>query len=358
MKILKQIIQLLTCCLLLIAIAINKNQKIGGTTLPETSDAKIEISHDEWNTDNGFRVISTKNIAKDIWGYSGNVPLFIYLKDNKINRIEIQPNSESPEFISSIIKNGLLSTWTGLSPQQALLKQVDAVTGATLSSNAIITSVQKAMQYAENGVALDKGTHFKWNDIRFWCVLVIVLSGIIVPLYSKNKYFRIGQLCMNVAVLGFWSGSFISLSLLVNYLSNGINLWMSIIPLLLLIAAFIFPLFGKKSHYCMWICPMGSCQELLGKIVPDKIKISPKMIQDLNTFRDGLWLTIMMVMWLGVGFELLDYELFSVFLFYQAPIPLLIIALLFAILSGIVQRPYCRFVCPTGSLFKFSQQSK
>lgn len=56
--------------------------------------------------------------------------------------------------------------------------------------------------------------------------------------------------------------------------------------------------------------------------------------------------------------ELLDYELFSVFLFHQAPIPLLVIALLFAILSGIVQRPYCRFVCPTGSLIKFSQQSK
>lgn len=122
MKILKQIIQLLTCSLLLMAIAINKNQKILGTTLEDTSLTETNVAHDEWETDSGYRVISTKNMAKDIWGYGGNIPLLIYLKDNKISQIEIQSNSESPEFLSSIIENGLLSTWNNLSPEDAASK--------------------------------------------------------------------------------------------------------------------------------------------------------------------------------------------------------------------------------------------
>lgn len=104
MKILKQIIQLLTCCLLLIAIAINKNQRIGGVALTQTSDAEIEVSHDEWNTNNGFRVISTKNIAKDIWGREQlcrQVPLLpLYKKQCNMQKTEL-PQIKTP------ISNGM-----------------------------------------------------------------------------------------------------------------------------------------------------------------------------------------------------------------------------------------------------------
>lgn len=357
MKRINQIIRLLTCCLLLTAIAVNKNQRVLGLSLTGRGD-DMELQSDEWYTDDGYRIISTSKMAKDIWGYGGNIPLLIYLKDNKIDSIEIQSNSESPDFLSSVIRSGLLSKWNGLTPKQALSTHVDAISGATLSSGAIIASVQKAMQYADNREVSDSGGTFRWDDMRFWCVLLIVLSSMIIPMFLKNKYFRTGQLIANVIVLGFWGGNFISLSLLVNFLSNGINVWSSIIPILLLITAFVFPLFGKQSHYCAWVCPMGSFQELLGKTVPYEVKISPGVVKWLNRFREYLWMCIMAVMWLGAGFELLNYELFSVFLFNQASAPLLMAALVFAILSIVIPRPYCRFVCPTGSVIKFYQQSK
>ncbi|MGL5272598.1 MAG: 4Fe-4S binding protein, partial [Phocaeicola sp.] len=159
-------------------------------------------------------------------------------------------------------------------------------------------------------------------------------------------------------VLGFWSGSFISLSLLVNILANGVNYWLFIIPFLLIVTAFIYPLFGKKNHYCTWICPLGACQELLNKSVPYKISISNRVLKYLDYFREGLFIFLLTIMWLGVGFEAMDYELFSVFLFQSASSYLLIAGAVFAVLSCFVQRPYCRFVCPTGSLFKFSERSK
>ncbi|MGL4955875.1 MAG: FMN-binding protein [Bacteroidales bacterium] len=355
MNITKHLLQLITCCLFLMAIAINREQRLFNVPITEFFTSSDEAVN-TWTTADGYRVISTQHIAKDIFGYGGNLPLHIYLKNEKIERIEVQKNSETPEFLSSVLRSDMLSSWSGLRLADVPHKPVDAVAGATMSSSAIIESVQRAAQFATH-TTID-GTHFNWRDVRMWFVIIVILCAMILPLYYKNKYYRPLQLLLNVIVLGFWSGSFISLSLLVNFFANGINVWLSLVPLLLLTSAFIFPLLGKKSHYCNWICPMGSCQELLGKSIKYKLKIGSPSLKYLDYFREGLWISFMAVMWIGIGFEAMDYELFSVFIFKHASIYMLVVGGVFALLSCVVQRPYCRFVCPTGSLLKFSQQNK
>lgn len=357
MKFIIRLIQLLTCCMFIVSIAINKNQKILGFSLKNTPESEQNI-RDEWNTDDGYRVITTRRIAKDVWGFGGNVPLNIYLKDNKIAKIELLENSENPEFLESFLQTGWLLQWDELTPDEALLKKVDAVSGATLSSSAIIKSVNKAMVYAGgNGKVEDNGNNI-WKYSKTLIILLLVGCGMIIPLFYKGKRYRTIQLLLNVLILGLWSGTFISLSALINFFSNGINAAIYIAPLLLLLAAFIYPLFGKSNHYCMWLCPLGSCQELIGMISPWSIKMSQKTVKHLTFFREMLWIAIMAVMWLGIGFECLDYELFSVFMFKQASVPLFIAAIAFIGLSTVIQRPYCRFVCPTGSLIKYAQQIK
>lgn len=358
MNLLKQFLQLITYILLLLVVAINKEGRVFNYSVDELYSKEQKEQVDNWSTDDGYNVISTQNIAKDIFGYAGNIPLHIYMKERIIEKIEIQQNSESPDFLASVINSGLLMAWNGLTLEEAINKKVDATTGATLSSSAIIESVNRALLYATNSTLANNTSKFKWSDIRFWVVLIVVIGAMVLPLFYKNKRYRTIQLFMNIVILGFWSGSFISLSLLVNFFSNGLNIWISIIPVLLLISAFIYPLFGKKSHYCTWICPMGSCQELLGKTTYYKIKLSQKQIKYLDNFREGLWFMIIGIMLAGISFKALDYELFSAFLFTQASLPIIIAAIVFSILSCFIQRPYCRFVCPTGSLLKFTQQTK
>ena len=86
--------------------------------------------------------------------------------------------------------------------------------------------------------------------------------------------------------------------------------------------------------------------------------MSPRTVKHLDYFREGLWIGIMGMLWLGVGFEVMNYELFSIFLFQQASWVVITLGVVFMLLSSVVQRPYCRFVCPTGSLLKYSQQTK
>ena len=74
-------------------------------------------------------------------------------------------------------------------------------------------------------------------------------------------------------------------------------------------------------------------------------------------FRQLLWAVLMLCLWTGVWFNWIDYEPFSAFVFQSASWVVIVIAVVFVALSTVIARPYCRFVCPTGSLFKYSQQS-
>lgn len=174
----------------------------------------------------------------------------------------------------------------------------------------------------------------------------------IVPLFVKNRRYRMVQQVLNIVVLGFWCGTMVSYSAIIGYMSNGMNVVSLLLPCVLLVIAFIYPMFGKKNYYCNHVCPYGSLQELMGKTVHYKVKISGKTIRRLDTFRKVLWGALMICLWTGLWFDWVNYEPFSAFMVESASWLVIAIALVFALLSAIVMRPYCRFVCPMGSLFK------
>ena len=96
--------------------------------------------------EDGVYVVNTTTIAKDVEGYNGPVPLKIYIKKNKIEKIELLKNQETPKYLVKV-KNALLSAWDGLTVKEAKAKKVDGVTGATFTSEAIKENVQKGLDY-------------------------------------------------------------------------------------------------------------------------------------------------------------------------------------------------------------------
>ena len=91
------------------------------------------VGDDTMTKENGTYVINTTTIGKDIEGYNGPTPLKVYIKKNKVERIEFLKSMESPKYYGQVKK--------------ALILQVDAVTGATFSSEAVIQNVQMALDY-------------------------------------------------------------------------------------------------------------------------------------------------------------------------------------------------------------------
>lgn len=131
-----------------------------------------------------------------------------------------------------------------------------------------------------------------------------------------------------------------------------------LIPLILVITAFVYPLFGKKTYYCTNVCPFGSLQELSLNIVKYRLKLSTKTLKRLDISRQILWAVLMFCIWTGLWSDWIEYEPFSAFIFQSASWIVIGIVVFFVLLSTVITRPYCRFVCPTGTILKISQLSK
>lgn len=351
-----QWVSFLICLLLMLVVPIWRDHKIIGIALPDPdSQEKIETVR---KTGSGI-IINTTEIGKDILGYGGTTPVEITVTDGRISKITPLPNRETPEFYGAIRNSNVFESLDGKTLEEASNTRIDGVSGATYSSNAIIGNIKAGVAYALNNEvsSLSKDETSEKLPLKFYITIVVILSGGIVPFFIKDKRYRTLQLILNVLILGFWGGTFISYSLMTSYLSNGIMQVLMIPTALMLIAAFILPFFGKKNYYCAWMCPYGSLQELLGKCVRYKIKMKPGLIKGLNYFRDSLWFVLMWLLWTGLWFDWMGYEPFAAFFFTDASAVTLGIAGGFLVLSFFIQRPYCRFVCPTGSLFKFAEGS-
>lgn len=353
----RHIFSLVLVAVLLLTIAVRRDGRLLGVSTDELLGARSAQTSTVQVLPDGTRVFSSEVLAKDVIGYAGPTPVRVFLKDGRVVKVEAMKNNETPSFNRKVVNTGLLESWNGLSIGDALEHRVDAVSGATYTSVSFITNVKKTLEHASTVCPMVQRAKFGW-DAKMLVALLLVAGGVVVSVFFKTRVVRTILLVLNVLVLGVWCGSFLSMSLLVGWLSNGVNITIALVPLALLVVAVVMPFFGKKSYYCMWVCPMGAAQELLGKLQRNKLRLAPRVAKVLSYSRMSILAILVITMWLGVGFELMDYEVFSVFIFKQASWVVIVMAAAFLLLSVFMPRPYCRYICPTGQLLDWSEGIK
>lgn len=362
-----RLLSLVVVMLVLSAAAILRDGRIFGHDLRQTHAAVASVAQGSDTLSvqpDGTFVVNTGVLAKDVQGYGGPVPLKIHIdKDGRLTAIEAEPNAESPSFFDRAKE--LFSRWQGKTIDEAMAEDVDAVSGATFSSKAIIRNVQRGLAYAKQHGLADGGKGAQEENAEHtvatgWTLgsivaLIAVLLGAVVPLFTNNRRLHLVQLVVNVVVLGLWTGTFVSYTLFLRLFAGGVSL--SAIgtlaaPLLMLIVALLYPLAGRSGHYCAHVCPFGSAQELAGKLSRRKLRITPRVLSVLTALRNLLWGVLMALLLTGTCTAWIDYELFTAFIYSSASVWVIVLAMLFLVLSVWVPRPYCRFVCPTGALMK------
>lgn len=362
-----RLLSLVVVMLVLSAAAILRDGRIFGHDLRQTHAAVVSVAQGSDTLEvqpDGTFVVNTRVLAKDVQGYGGPVPLKIHIgKDGKLTAIEAEPNAESPDFFDRAKE--LFSRWQGKTIDEAMAEDVDAVSGATFSSKAIIRNVQRGLAYTKQHGLADGGKGAQEESAErtvatSWTLgsivaLIAVLLGAVVPLFTNNRRLHLVQLVVNVVVLGLWTGTFVSYTLFLRFFAGGVSL--SAIgtlaaPLLMLIVALLYPLAGRSGHYCAHVCPFGSAQELAGKLSRRKLRITPRVLRVLTALRNLLWGVLMALLLTGTCTAWIDYELFTAFIYSSASVWVIVLAVLFLVLSVWVPRPYCRFVCPTGALMK------
>ena len=87
-------------------------------------------------------ILFSSPYSDGVKGFNGPTPLLIALDaEGRIKTVALLENKETPRFAQRVVEGGLYEAWNGLSVDEALGKDVDAVSGATYTSDGVKKSL-------------------------------------------------------------------------------------------------------------------------------------------------------------------------------------------------------------------------
>ena len=294
------------------------------------------------------RVVYARPDGTAVGGFGGNLRVVTGISpDGKIVGTELGENYESVGFIERVRDAGFFEKWNGRSVADAAAAEVDTVSGATMSTRAIKSMVALNLsKYSGTDFRKNSaGTGPLWLRIVVFLLLAYSLFAFFFP--QKTSKFRIFHLIALAVILGFIGGYALSFESFKNCLASGS---IALIPAVILALAVIIPIFLGKNFYCTFVCPFGAMQELFGRIPLPKKELPAKFMKAAAVFKVLLLIVIYILMILKIVTDFTVIEPFSAFKFDAAALPALVIAALFLIVSLFINRPWCRLICPTGTL--------
>ncbi|MCJ7778162.1 MAG: 4Fe-4S binding protein, partial [Sedimentisphaerales bacterium] len=310
---------------------------------------------------NGY-IFSSEDLAPEISGFGGKMNLAIYVDaTGRLINFHIIWSNETPAYLE------LLSQWRGLLVEHHLFQpepfaDIDAVTGATISSKAVLSALEKA-GYRFASVILGQtppplllAQQSRGPDTPgIYLISAFVLSFIVI--YRGGFWSRLATLCFNLVVGGIVLNAQYSSEQIATVLSlhspaiglSGAFLLVVGIPLLVII-------FG--NIYCGYICPFGVVQELLGYVVPRRFKpaaggIPAESIRKARFVKYVVLFVLIMVFFVSRNRTTLAADpLIGVFSGSPALYTVSAGLIVAVALTGSIfyTRFWCRYLCPVGAL--------
>jgi len=309
-------------------------------------------------------IISSEDLAPEIRGFGGKMNLAIYLDDpnGALIKFHIIRSNETPAYLDMLSQPDANNvTWRDLLKEHQLFQpepfaDVDAVTGATVSSKAILSALQTSGQkFATQILGTRAATVREWkvgylpDKAGIYLITAFVLALIVT--YRGGFWTRLAALFFNLAIGGIWLNA--------QYSSEQIATILSLhVPALGLTGAFLLVvgmpllvmLFGNL--YCGYICPFGAAQELLSYIVPERFK-HPIAIENMRKARFVKYaiLFILIIVFFSCRNRttLATDPLISFFNLQFWKLSMLMIATIALIGSIFYTRFWCRYLCPAGA---------
>jgi len=297
------------------------------------------------------KLVHTFPQAEHIIGYASNLPILIGLDaDEKIVGIVLQANGETPGFINRLEKQNFFNTWDGMIASEVVNSKFDAVTRATMTTQATIDGLKLRLG---SYLALEqerKRVEFRMLmlEVLAWFFLALSLAGAAFP--ARIARYRTLLLILAVLLPGFALGRFVSLELIRVWAVNGIPFAAQPYLVLVLMLCFVIPFFAGRTWYCSWYCPYGAAQELLGRLFKRKLNPTGVWLELLKSIRSGFVIGIAFLLIIGMKLDVSLLEPFPAFLFKSAADSVIILALVFLVLSLFIRKPWCNFFCPSGQI--------
>lgn len=313
-------------------------------------------------------VFITTELPPDVRGYVGPVPVLVGVDSaGTIKRLVVLKNRETPYYMRRVLQSKFISRFSGKNITDNL-DDIDAVSGATITSKAIAGDVSGAARLAAQKLfsikvpAATRNTSTIFHAILLSIALLIALAA---RIRHRNRSLKWASWTTSIAITGIYLSiplSFCHISTLLEGrlppLSN-LTLWV-----LLVWSLFTTPIWGPV--FCGYACPFGAMQEIAWAAAPwSKWSVSEQVGKNIRAFRYLILLALIVLVFpFGIaeaaGFEPYPYLFDQIHrLIFRsggaAPSDLrlsLIIwmyALFVLLISTKFKRFWCRMFCPTGA---------
>jgi hypothetical protein len=300
-------------------------------------------------------------LAPQIRGFGGRFNLAVFV-DTKgmLKDFHIVSSNETPSYLR------LLENWSKALGGHKLFEpkpftDVAAVTGATISSEAIILAIEKSSaRFAAGVLGRDVGG-LDEQKVRYGSLfdarglyLVLAFAASFVVMYFGGFRSRIAVLVANLVLGGFVFNAQYSTEQVVTALGfNMPSVGLTGVFLLAVGVMIVVLLFG--NIYCGYVCPFGAAQELVGYILPDRLKprVSEDILPKVRFIRYALLFVLVVVFFVSLNRTTLFADpLISVFALQRGTFEIsgTVVLIVAAALVGSIffTRFWCVYLCPVG----------
>ncbi|UCD85859.1 MAG: 4Fe-4S binding protein [Deltaproteobacteria bacterium] len=299
----------------------------------------------------------TNHIPPRVVGYVDTIDLLVGMdKEGTITGVELLRDKESPAYMKMLKDEDFLNRFVGLKIQDGL-EDVDAVTGATISAEAIIKDIrtssnliaQKIFEIETVSEATEPSPIKNFFQTKVYLIVGVLAFGLFAFFFRKLKYGRQISLGLGLIFLGFYLQTPLTMDHLVNLLDLHLPSLANPILLILLLFVLLTGLFFGNI-YCSCLCPFGALMDFLSRLFPSRMKVSSHLWKNYGRIRFYLLFAII-VLCFGAGLKAFaSLEPYPYLFSLNAVSFIWIYIALIVIFSVVLPRFWCRVFCPTGAL--------
>lgn len=301
-------------------------------------------------------------------GYGGPVDVLVGIDpDGVVIGAQIIKHHETPGFFRLLGREKFLAQFIGSGYRETLgdADAIDAVSGATVSSEAVAMGIRQAVR-AMAGDTLNVSVPPEKRPVVIGApeMVLVALFAVSFVLHrvrrrSVKHYGRWAVLLVGIVTLGFLYNKPLTLANVISLLTGYWPDWRTNLYWFLLLGGiFSVTLIQGKNPYCSWFCPFGGVQEVLGTFTGAKPYLPRRIYNRLRWAQRALAFSAIV---LGLALRMpgaASYEPFGTLFNLKGSWPQWALLVLVLLASLVIYRPFCNYVCPLSPVVDYVQDAR